>query len=274
MESLGVGTTSPYLNSLLRDQTQQGLFSREKEEARNKVRSPWASGELIHTSPPCCVTRLNKGFSLVRKKKQGTKFGVHGYWKNFPISHLLLRDQTQPGLFFCEKEEAGNEVWSPWASVKITHPSTPYCVTRLNKGLFSQKKEETGNKVWSPWVLGQLPHSSHPCCVTRLNQGYSLVRRKKQENSFESLGVGTNSPPLLSLLRDQTQPGLFSREMEEAGNKVWSPRAPGEITHPSPPYCVTRLNKGYSLVKRKKQGIKFGVPRRRENFPIPYLPAA
>ena len=220
MESLGVGTTSPYLTSLLRDQTQQGLFSREKEEAGNKVRSPWASEELIHTSPPCCVTRLNKCYSLVRRKRQGTKFGVPGYRKNFPIPHLLLRDQIQPGLFSREKEEAGNELWSPWASGVIAHPSTPYCVTRLNKGLFSQKKEETGNKVWSLWVSGQLPHTSPPCCVTRLNQGYSLVRRKKQENSLESLGVGTNSPPLLSLLRDQTQPGLFSREKEEAGNKV------------------------------------------------------
>ena len=59
LESLGVGTTSPYLTSLLRVQTQQGLISREKEEAGNKVRSPWASGELSHTSPPCYVTRFN-----------------------------------------------------------------------------------------------------------------------------------------------------------------------------------------------------------------------
>ena len=89
LESLGVGTTSPYLTSLLRDQTQQGLFSHEKEEDGKKVRSPWASGELPHTLPPCCVTRLNKAYSLVRRKKQGTKFGVPGHRENFPKPHLL-----------------------------------------------------------------------------------------------------------------------------------------------------------------------------------------
>ena len=143
--------------------------------------------------------------------------------------------------------------------------------------------------------------------MTRLNQDYSFVRRKKQENSLESPGVGTTPPPLPSLLHDQTQPGLFSREKEEAGNKVWSPWTSGQLPHPSPPYCVTRLNKeyslvrrkkqensleslgvgqlphpslpcfmtrlkqGYSLGRRKKQGTKFGVPERRDNFPTPPL---
>ena len=154
-----------------------------------------------------------------------------------PILPSLLRDQTQPGLFSREKEEAENKVWSPWAS-------------------------------------GQLPHASPPGSTTRLNQGYSLVRRKKQENSLESLGVRTTPPPLPSLLHDQTQPGLFSREKEEAGNKVWSSWTSGQFPYPSPPYCVTRLNQGYSLVRRKKQGAKFGVPGRRDNFPTPPLPPA
>ena len=70
-------------------------------------------------------------------------------------------------------------------------------------------------------------------------QGVILSReRRSREQSLESLGVGTTSPYLTSLLRDQTQQGLFSREKEEAGHK------------------------------------KFGVPGRRENFPIPHLPAA
>ena len=43
------------------------------------------------------------------------------------------------------------------------------------------------------------------------------------EQSLEFLGVGITSPYLTSLLRDQTQPGLFSGKKEEAGNKVWSP---------------------------------------------------
>ena len=73
--------------------------------------------------------------------------------------------------------------------------------------------------------------------MTRPNQGYSLERKKKQEQSLESLDVWTTSPPLPSLLHDQTQPGLFSREKEEAG-------------------------------------IKFGVPGRRDNFPTPPLPTA
>ena len=70
-------------------------------------------------------------------------------------------------------------------------------------------------------------------------QGVILSReRRSTEQSLESLGVGTTSPYLTSLLRDQTQQGLFSREEKEAGHK------------------------------------KFGVPGRRENFPIPHLPAA
>ena len=75
-------------------------------------------------------------------------------------------------------------------------------------------------------------------------------------------------------MRDQIQSGFFSREKEEAGNKVWSPWASGQLPHPSPPYCVTILNQGYSLVRRKMQGTKLGVPGRRENFPTPPLPAA
>ena len=75
-------------------------------------------------------------------------------------------------------------------------------------------------------------------------------------------------------MRDQIQSGFFSREKEEAGNKVWSPWASGQLPHPSPPYCVTILNQGYSLVRRKRQGTKLGVPGRRENFPIPPLPSA
>ena len=141
-------------------------------------------------------------------------------------------------------------------------------------GFFSREKEEAGNKVWSPWASGQFPHPSPPSCVTRPDQGYSLVRRKKQEQSLESLRVGKTSPPLPSLLRDQTQPGLFSREEEETENKVWSPWETGEIPHPSSPCCVTKLNQGYSLVRRKKQETKFGVPGCLDNFPIPPHPAA
>ena len=183
------------------------------------------------------MTRLNQGSSLVRKKKQGTKFGVPGVGTVFPPLFSLLLDQTQPGLFSREKEEAESKVWSPWAS-------------------------------------GQLPHASPPCCVTRLNQGYSLVRKKKQGTKFGVPGDGTIFPPLPSLLPDQTQPGLFSREKEEAESKVWSAWASGQLPHSSPPFCVTRLNQGYSLVRRKKQRTKFGVPGRRDNFPTPLLPAA
>ena len=141
-------------------------------------------------------------------------------------------------------------------------------------GFYSREKEEAGNKVWSPWASGQLTHLSSPCIMTRVNQGYSLLRRKKQEQSLDSLGVGTTSPPLPSLLHDQTQLGLFSREKEEAGNKVWSPWTSGQLLHVSPSCCVTRLNQGYSLVRRKKQGTNFGVPWRWDNFPTPPLPAA
>ena len=159
------------------------------------------SGQLPHTSPSCSVTRLNQGYSLVRKKKQGTKFGVPRRRDNFPTS-------------------------------------------------------------------------PPPCCVTRLNQGYSLVRRKKQENSLESLGVGTTSPYLPSLLRDQTQQGLFSREKKEAGKNVTNPWTLGQLPYASPPCCVTRFNQGYSLVRRKNQGTKFGVPGCRDKFTTAPLPAA
>ena len=141
-------------------------------------------------------------------------------------------------------------------------------------GFYSREKEEAGNKVWGPWASGQFPHPSPPCIMTRVNQGYSLVRRKKQEQSLDSLGVGTTSPPFPFLLHDQSQPGLFSREKEEAENKVWSPWTSGQLPHASPLCCVTRLNQGYSLVRKKKQGTKFGVLWRRDNFFTPPLPAA
>ena len=149
----------------------------------------------------------------------------------------LLRDQTQPGFFSREKQEAENKVWSPMASVEFPHPSPP-------------------------------------CCVTRFNQGYSLEKKKKQEQSLESLGVWTTSPRLPSLQHDQTQPGIFSREKEEAGKKDCSPWASGQLPHPSLSCCMTRLNQGYSLGRRKKQGTKLEVPGRRDNFPTPTLPAA
>ena len=136
------------------------------------------------------------------------------------------------------------------------------------------RKTRNRNKVWSPWASGKLLHASPPCCMTRLNQGYFLVKRKKQENSLESPGVGTTSPPLPSLLYDQTQPGLFSPEKEKAEKKVWTLWTSGQLPHTSFPCCVTRLNHGYSLGRRKKQGTKFGVPERRDNYPTPPLPAA
>ena len=104
-----------------------------------------------------------------------------------------------------------------------------------------------------------------------------LISREKEEAGNKVLlvpGCRDNFPPLPSLLRDQTQPGLISREKEEAGNKIWSPCASKKLPHPSPSCCVTRLNQGYSLVRRKKQRIKFGVPGCRDNFPTPPLPAA
>ena len=160
-----------------------------------------------------------------------------GVWTTSPPLPTLLPDQTQPGFYSREKEKAGNKVWSPLAS-------------------------------------GQIPHPSPPCIMTRVNQGYSLVRRKKQEQSLDSLGVGTTSPPFPFLLHDLTQPGLFFREKEEAENKVWSPWESGQLPHPSSPCCVTRLNQGYSLVRRKKQGTKFEVPGRLDNFLTPPLPAS
>ena len=183
------------------------------------------------------MTRVNQGYSLVRRKKQEQSLDSLGVGTTSPPFPFLLHDQSQPGLF-------------------------------------SREKEEAGNKVWSPWTSGQLPHASPPCCVTRLNQGYSLVRKKKQGTKFGVPGVETTSPPLLSLLPDQTQPGLFSREKEEAENKVWSDWASGQLPHASPHCCVTRLNKVYSLVRKKKQGTKFGVPWRRDIFSTPLFPAS
>ena len=104
-----------------------------------------------------------------------------------------------------------------------------------------------------------------------------LFSREKEEAGNKVIlvpGHRDNFPPLPSLLRDQTQSGLISREKEEAENKVWSPWVSEQIPHPSSPCCVTRLIQGYSLVRRKKQGTKFGVPERRDNFPIPPHPAA
>ena len=161
-----------------------------------------------------------------------------------------------------------------YLGIGTTSPRLPFLLRyQTQQGLFSREKEEAGNKVWSPLASGQLLHASLPCFVARLNQGYSLVRRRSREQSLDSLGVGTTSPPLPSLLHDQTQPGLFSREKEEAWNKVWSPWTSGQLLHVSPSCFVTRLNQGYSLVRRKKQGTKFGVPGRWDNFPTPPLPA-
>ena len=200
MESLSVGTTSPRLPFLLREQNQPGLFSREKEEDEQSLESL-------------------------------------GVWTTSQRLPSLLHNQTQSGLFSRAKEEAENKVWRVMESIELPQPSLP-------------------------------------CCVTRFNQGYSLERKKKQEQSLESLGVWTTSPRLPSLLHDQTQPGLFSRENEEAGKNIWSPWTSGQLPQVSLPCFVTRLNQGYSLVRRKKKRTKFGVPGRRDNFHTPLLPAA
>ena len=110
MESLGVWTTSPPLPSLLPDQTQTGLFSREKEEAENKIWSPWTSEQLPNASLPCCVTRLNQGYFLMRRKNQGTKFGVPGVGTTSPTLLSLLRSQIQIGLVSRKKEETGTKL--------------------------------------------------------------------------------------------------------------------------------------------------------------------
>ena len=175
MESLGVGTTSPPLPSLLRDQTQPGLFFREKEEAGNKVWSPWASGQLPHPSPPCCVTRLNQGYSLVKRKKQGTKFGVPWRRENFPTPPLPAHLPDYTRVILSRERRSRSKVWSPWAFGQLPHASLSLLRDLTQPGLFSREKEKAGNKVWSPWASGQLPHPSPPCCVTRFNQGYSLV---------------------------------------------------------------------------------------------------
>ena len=238
MESLGVGTTSSYLPFLLRDQTQPGLISREKEEAANKVWSPWASGQLPH-----------------------------------PYSSLL-RDQTQPGLFSREKEDVGNKVWSPWVSGQLPHASPPCCVTRINKVFSFARKKKQGTKFGVPWRRDNFSTLLFPASWPDSTRVIFSSEGRSREQSLESLGVGTTSPLLPSFLRDQTQPGLFSREKEEAENKVWSPRASGQLTHLSSPCCVTRLNQGLSLVRRKKQGTKFEVPGRLDNFHTFPNPAA
>ena len=157
---------------------------------------------------------------------------------------------------------------------------SPYLPSLLRdqtqQGLFSGEKKEAGNKVWSPMASGELPHPSPPCCFTRLYQGYSLERKKKLEQSLESLSVWTTSPRLPSLLHDQTQPGLFSREkrIREEGKNFLNPWTLGQLPYAYRPCCVTRLNQGYSLKIRKKQGTMFGVRGRRDNFPTPPFPAA
>ena len=150
-----------------------------------------------------------------------------------PARMWVLRDQTQPELFSRENEKEGNKVLLVPGRRDNFQPLPSLLRDKTKPGLFSREEEEAENKVWSPWASGQFPHPSPPYCVTGPEQGYSLVRRKKQEQTLESLGVGTTSPPLPSLLRDQTQPGLFSREKEESGNKVWSPW--GRDKFPTPP---------------------------------------
>ena len=161
MESLGVGITFPPRPSLLRDQTQPGLITREKEEAGNKVWSPWASAELPHPSPPGCVTRLDQGYSLVKRKKQRTKFGV------------------------------------PWRQENFLTPPLPAHLPAYTRVILSRERRSR-SKLWSPWAFGQLPQASPPCCMTRLNQGYSFLRRKKQGTKFGVPGRRDNfpTPPL------------------------------------------------------------------------------
>ena len=155
-----------------------------------------------------------------------------------PFLTSLLRDQTQPGVILSRKKRSRQ-----------------------------QSLESLGVGITSPYLTSLLRDQTQQRVILSRD-------RRSREQSLESLGVGRISPYLTSLLRDQTQQGLFSREMEEAGNKVWSPWASGELPHTSPPCCVTNLNKGYSLVRRNKQGTKIGVPGRRENFPIPHLSTA
>ena len=197
MESLNVGRVIPRLLSLLQDQTQPGIFFREKEEAGNKVWSPSASGQRPHASPLSCMTRPNQGFSLERKKKQEQSLEYLGVWTTSPRLPFLLYDRTQPGIFSREKEEAKKLVWSPLASGQLSHPPS-LLHDQTQPGLFSREMEETGNKVWSHWTSGQLPHASPFCRVTRLNQGSFLVRTKKQGTKFGVSGRLDNfpTPPL------------------------------------------------------------------------------
>ena len=199
----------------------------------------------------------------------------HGVGRTSPPLFSLLRDQTQPGLFFREREEAGNKVWSPWASGQLPRPLPSLLPDQTQPGLFSREKEETGNKVWSPWTSEQLPHASFPCCVTRLNQGYSLVRRKNQGTKFGVPGVGKTSPPLFSLLRDQTKLGLFSPEIEEEWKQSLESLDVGTTSSRLPSLLRDQTQPGlFSHVRKKKQGTKFGVLGRRDNFSLPPLAAA
>ena len=175
------------------------------------------SGQLPHASPPCCMSRLNQGFSLVRRKKQENSLESLGVGTTPPSLPSLLHDQTQPGIFSREKEEAKKQSLES-LGVGTTSPPLPNLLRdQIQPGLFSREKEEAENKVWNPMASVELPLPSPSCCVTRFNQGYSLERKKKKEQSLESLGVWTTSPPSPSLLHDQTQPEIFSREKEEAG---------------------------------------------------------
>ena len=180
MESLGVWTTSPRLPSLLHDQTQSGFFSREKEKAGKKVWTPWTSGQLPHTSLPCCVTRLNKGYSLGRRKKQGTKFGVPERRDKYPhASPPCCVTRLNQGYSLVLKKKQGTKFGVPEGRDNFPTPPLPVACPKPTRVIFSRERRSR-NKLWSPWASGQPPHASLPCCMTRLNQGYSLVRRKKQ----------------------------------------------------------------------------------------------
>ena len=145
---------------------------------------------------------------------------------------------------------------------------------RLNQGCFLVRKKKQGTKFRVPDRRDNFPTTPVPAACPEPTRVIFSRERRIREKNLESLDVGTTSPYLPSLLRDQTQPGLFSREKEEAGNKTWSPMCSGHFPNPFPPYCVTKLNQGYSLVRLKKQGTKFGVPGRWDKFPNPPLPTA
>ena len=107
-------------------------------------------------------------------------------------------------------------------------------MTRLNQvsSLERKKKNEQTLESLGVWTTSpRLPSLLHD----QTQPGIFSREKEKQENSLESLGVGTTPPPLPSLLHDQTQPGLFSWEKEEEGNKFWSPWTSGQLPHASLP---------------------------------------